>query len=81
MACAALGAAHTLRRNCIGHGLPCVGKSKQKVVYEIVAPQRPATLPDHPGFAGPQFSSLASLVKKEFMLSGFLPTPFEPPRS
>jgi hypothetical protein len=58
-----------------------VGKSKQKVVYEIVAPQRPAMLPDPLGFAGPQFSSPASLARKEFLLPGFLPTPFEPPRS
>lgn len=68
-------------RGVAGHFVICVGKSKQKVVYEIVAPQRPAMLPDHPGFAGPQFSSQASLVRKESLLSGFLPTPFEPPRS
>jgi len=68
-------------RGIAGHFAICVGKSKQKVVYEVVAPQRPATLPDHPGCAGPQFSSLASVVREEFLLSGFLPTPFEPPRS
>ncbi len=68
-------------RGVAGHFAICVGKSKQKVVYEIVAPQRPAMLSDNQGFSGPQFSSQPLTVQKEFLLPGFLPTPFEPPRS
>src|SRR6266436_4692433 len=68
-------------RGIAGHFAICVGKFKQKVVYEIVAPQRPATLPDHPGYAGPQLSTQALPVRKEFLPPGFFPTPFEPPRS
>ena len=68
-------------RGIAGHFAICVGKSKKKVVYDIVAPQRPAVLPDPPGFAAPQLFRQASLVRKEFLLPGFLPPPFEPPRS
>jgi|SRR5882762_5436830 len=59
----------------------CVGKSKQKVVYEIVAPLRPAVLSEHPGLLGPQFSSQASPPQEGFLFPGFFPPPFEPPRS
>jgi len=68
-------------RGVAGHLAICVGKSKQKVIYEIVAPLRPAMLSEHPGLPGPQFSSPTSPLRKRFLLIGFLPTPFEPPRS
>jgi hypothetical protein len=58
-----------------------VGKSKHKIVYEIVAPLRPAMLSENAGLAGPQFSTQAAPLRKGFLLSGFLPPPFEPPRS
>jgi hypothetical protein len=64
-----------------GHFAVCVGKSKHKIVYEIVAPLRPAMLSENPGLAGPQFSTQASPLRKGFLLTGFLPPPFEPPRS
>jgi hypothetical protein len=68
-------------RGAAGHFAICVGKSKQKVVYEIVAPLRPAMLSEHPGLPGPQFSSQTSPLRKRFLPTGFLPAPFEPPRS
>jgi hypothetical protein len=68
-------------RGIAGHFAICVGKSKQKVVYEIVAPLRPAMLSEHPALTVPQFSSQASPLRKRFLLSGFFPPPFEPPRS
>lgn len=64
-----------------GHLAVCVGKSKQKVVYEIVAPLRPAVLSEHPVLAGPQISNRASPVQESFLLAGYFPPPFEPPRS
>jgi hypothetical protein len=64
-----------------GHLAICVGKSKHKVVYEIVAPLRPAVLSEHPSLAGPQFSSHASPLQERFLFPGFFPPPFEPPRS
>jgi hypothetical protein len=68
-------------RGIAGHFAICVGKSKQKVVYEIVAPLRPAMLSEHPALAGPQFSSRAAPLLKRFLLAGFFLPPFEPPRS
>jgi hypothetical protein len=68
-------------RGIAGHFAICVGKSKQKVVYEIVAPVRPAVLSEHPGLLGPQFSSQASPLQEGFLFPGFFPPPFEPPRS
>jgi hypothetical protein len=64
-----------------GHFAVCVGKSKHKIVYEIVAPLRPAMLSENPGLAGPQFFSQASPLRRGFLLTGFLSPPFEPPRS
>src|SRR5467141_5263085 len=53
-------------RGIAGHFAICVGKSKQKVVYEIVAPLRPAMLSENPGLAGPQFSTQAAPLRKGF---------------
>ena len=64
-----------------GHYAICLVKSKQKIVYEIVAPVRPAVLSDSPGLAGPQLSAQALPVREKFMLPGFLSAPFQPPRS
>jgi len=64
-----------------GHFAICVGKSKQKVVYEIVAPLRPAMLSAHPAVAGPQSYSQDSPLRERFLLAGYFPLPFEPPRS
>jgi hypothetical protein len=64
-----------------GHFAICVGKSKQRVVYEIVAPLRPAMLSEHPSLAGPQLSKQDSPSRERFLLAGFFPPPFEPPRS
>src|SRR5258708_18335340 len=68
-------------RGIAGHFAICVGKFNQRVVYEIVTPQRPATLPDHPDYAGPQLSTQALPVRETILPPGFVPTPFEPPRS
>lgn len=68
-------------RGIAGHLAICVGKSKQKVVYEIIAPLRPAVLSENSALAGPQLSSQASPLQKRFLLVGFFPPPFEPPRS
>ena len=64
-----------------GHFIICVGKSKQKVVYEIVAPLRPAMLSENPNLPGPQFSTQPFPAQTRSLLLGFLPAPFEPPRS
>ena len=64
-----------------GHYAICLVKSKQKIVYEIVAPLRPAVLAEPPCIAGPQLSAQAIPVHAKFMLPGFLPAPFQPPRS
>ena len=64
-----------------GHYAICLVKSKQKIVYEIVAPLRPAVLAAPPCIAGPQLSAQALPAHAKFMLPGFLPAPFEPPRS
>src|SRR5882757_3867946 len=64
-----------------GHYAICLLKSKQKIVYEIVAPVRPAVLSDSSALAGPQLSAEALLVRAKFMLPGFLSAPFQPPRS
>jgi hypothetical protein len=68
-------------RGIAGHFAICVGKSKQKVLYEIVAPLRPAMLSEHPALAGPQFSSQDPPLQERFLPAGFFPPPFEPPRS
>ena len=64
-----------------GHYAICLVKSKQKIVYEIVAPLRPAVLAEPPCIAGPQLSAQALPAHAKFMLPGFLLAPFEPPRS
>jgi len=64
-----------------GHYAICLVKSKQKIVYEIVAPLRPAVLAEPPCIAGPPLSAQALPVHAKFMLPGFLPAPFQPPRS
>src|SRR6266852_5376512 len=74
------GRGTTCPRGIAGHFAICVGKSKQKVVYEIVAPLRPAMLSEHSALAGPQLSSQASPLRERFLLAGFFPPPFEPPR-
>ena len=68
-------------RGIAGHLAVCVGKSKHRVVYEIVAPLRPAMLSQHAGLAGPQFSTQALLVQIRFLIAGFHPSTFRPPRS
>ena len=64
-----------------GHYAICLLKSKHKVVYEIVAPARPAVLAMPATFPAPQPSVQASLLRNDPVLSGFLPSPFQPPRS
>jgi hypothetical protein len=68
-------------RGIAGHLAVCVGKSKHRVVYEIVAPLRPAMLSEHPSLAGPQFSTQDLPLQERFFVTGFFPPPFEPPRS
>jgi hypothetical protein len=64
-----------------GHYAICLVKSKQKIVYEIVAPLRPAVLSAPPCIAGAQLSAQALPARAKFMFPGFLPAPFQPPRS
>jgi len=64
-----------------GHYAICLVESRQKIVYEIVAPLRPAVLSDPPGSAEPQLAAQALPVGPKFMLPGFLPAPFQPPRN
>ena len=64
-----------------GHYAICLVKSKHKVVYEIVAPARPAVLSVPATFPIPQLLVQASLPQNELVLPGFLPSPFQPPRS
>jgi hypothetical protein len=64
-----------------GHYAICLVKSKHKIVYEIVAPLRPAVLSVPATFPVPQLSVQASLPRNDLLLPGFLPLPFQPPRS
>lgn len=64
-----------------GHYAICLVKSKHKVVYEIVAPTRPAVLSLPATFPVPQLSVQTLLQRNDLLLPGFLPSPFQPPRS
>jgi hypothetical protein len=64
-----------------GHYAICLVKSKHKIVYEIVAPLRPAVLSAPATLAAPQLSAQSSPAPNDFILPGFLPVLFQPPRS
>jgi len=75
----------TRRTPCGGstneHAAICLINTSPQSEYTFVAPLRPATLRAQARMAGPQLARQTSSQQTETLLAGFLPIPFEPPRS
>src|SRR5579859_967480 len=63
------------------HAAICLINTNPQAEYTFVAPLRPATLCAQARMAGPQLARQTSSQPTETPLAGFLPIPFEPPRS
>jgi len=63
------------------HAAICLINTSPQSEYTFVAPLRPATLCEQAHMAGPQLARQTSSQQTETPLTGFLPIPFEPPRS
>ena len=63
------------------HAAICPINTSPQGEYTLVAPLRPATLCAQARMPGPQLARQTSSQQTETPLAGFLPIPFEPPRS
>ena len=63
------------------HAAICLINTTPQSEYTFVAPLRPATLCEQARMTGPQLVHQTSSQQTETPLAGFLPIPFEPPRS
>jgi hypothetical protein len=63
------------------HAAICLINTNPQSEYTFAAPLRPATLCEQARMTGPQLVRQTSAQQTETALAGFLPIPFEPPRS
>jgi len=68
-------------RGAVGHLAMCIVPSNTEMDYGVVAPLPPAILSAGMPMAGPILFREALAQMSGFSLVGFLPLPFEPPRS
>src|SRR5579872_2043905 len=68
-------------RGATRHTALCLINTRPETEYVCAAPLRPVTLCAQARMSGPQIAGQTTLQRTETPLAGFLPIPFEPPRS